>query len=1174
MNPHWFSRAGWVLLLFIVIFYGLPQLRAQSDTGGSVAGRVSGISGNHFRALVTLRNVETGDEARSLSDAAGNFRFAEVEPGVYSARVNAPGTAIWRASNIRVEVGQTTFLDPRMTVSFFSEPPGQASYSPGSDLTPAVSSNIDESYIDALPSTSGHWSAFADLAAGSAPVISPDEDGVSARSFRGLSPAMNGITLDGVDNSIAFRARERGVTGGGYITARAAVSQFRVSSSNFSAEYGGAAGGMIHSVTRSGGNRLHAVATFRERNAAWGAANAYARIMKAEPAGTRTTENGEPVQYLNGQPVTYVDQPYKAPDRRTQFGVHGGGPIRRDKLFWFFAADYARRDHPAVARSAEPEIFFAPPSSETIQTLAARISTSQNPIYTNCGGASLNARASCAYTAVLNQLGSVLGEVPRTSRQIILFPKIDWHYNSRIHLMGEYNMMRRDAPNGVVYGATATDGMGSFGVSRVRENSAVARLEYYLAPAVLSNARYQYSRDLLSQMAAEPTEFEKPFAANPYGRSPEISIDAGAGFRIGALSSEGKAQYPLETQQQFVDAITWVHGRHAFRFGYDYSHVSESINGVANQSGEYSYSSLANFVSDLLDPDRCDGTTTGVGEYPCYSGFRQTLGSSVWNFQTADYAAYFSDDWQLMPGFTLSLGVRYDYERLPDTNKLVVNRDIPETAYLPHDRNNFGPRVGFAWDIFGSGKTVLRGGYGIYFARVPNATVFSALTSTGSERSARSYFYRPLDAGAPRFPYVFPANETPYTDPNASDQLRSRPNAVYFDRSFQNPQIHQAELSLEQRLGRGSSVTVTFMASEGRELPEYLDRNIDLSAVAPINYVLDFSTNPQHLGPIQHGFTLPFYYQRLNPSYGPITDILSAANSSYQGAIVRYSRRASRGIGVHVAYTWSHAIDDNQTSATFAKVNTVYDPANLGLEHGTSNFDLRQRVSGALIAHAPWRFNGWFGRVANGYTLSALGEWRTGLPYTMRTAGSVPTPLCSNYDWLAAGGPDGGSNCLQDVTAPGGVIIDGPRPAPGLGPTLNGSGGEDLIPFIGRNTFRASGAVGLDVRASKQTSITERIGLEFFAEALNVLNHRNVTRVQKIGYRLHNQSKSSAYPYANTVTMVYQSGLKTQSVIDADGQRHTELIGSPTAAFGETINSNSTGLYHDRKVQVGCKLYF
>ncbi|MFZ0664017.1 MAG: TonB-dependent receptor [Acidobacteriaceae bacterium] len=730
MNNRLPTRPAVCLLLLLTgILSALPQLRAQSGTGGSVAGQISGISGNHFRALVTLRNTATGATLEALSDIHGNFRFAEVAPGLYSARVNAPGTAPWHAYDITVDIGRTTLLDPHMTVAFLDHPRHRrADYAPQADLTPAVSSNIDQTFIDSLPSPNGHWSAIAALAAGSA----PDPSGTSALTFRGLSPLMNGVTLDGVDNTIAFRGRERGTMSGGYATARGAISQFRVSTSNFSAEYGRAAGGVINSVTRSGSNTLHATLSFRDRNAAWGAANAFARVMQAEPIGTTITATGAPVQYLNGQPITYIDQPYKAPDRRLQFGFHAGGPIRRDKLFWFFAADYYDRNHPAIARAREPETFFAPPSAQTIQTLAARISTSTNPIYTNCATTpiDLNAQASCAYETILNQLNGVLGNVPRTSRQIIFFPKIDWRVNRRIHLTGEYNLMRRNSPNGVLTGASAADGIGSFGNSRASENAAVAALEYFLAPGVLSNARYQYSRDLLSQLAASPTPFEQQFAANIYSRAPQISIDSASGFTFGTLTSENKSQYPLETRQQFVDAITWIHNRHAFRFGYDYNHVTDSVNGVANENREYSYSSLANFAADFLASDSCDGTTTGAGDYPCYSWFRQTVGSSVWNFQTADYAAFLTDDWKLAPRLTLSLGVRYDYERLPDTNKLVANPDIPQTAYLPHDRDNFGPRVGFAWDVTGSGRTVLRGGYGLYYGRVSNATVFSALTST------------------------------------------------------------------------------------------------------------------------------------------------------------------------------------------------------------------------------------------------------------------------------------------------------------------------------------------------------------------------------------------------------------------------------------------------------------
>jgi hypothetical protein len=206
--------------------------------------------------------------------------------------------------------------------------------------------------------------------------------------------------------------------------------------------------------------------------------------------------------------------------------------------------------------------------------------------------------------------------------------------------------------------------------------------------------------------------------------------------------------------------------------------------------------------------------------------------------------------------------------------------------------------------------------------------------------------------------------------------------------------------------------------------------------------------------------------------------------------------------------------------------------------------------------------------------LSAYGEWRTGLPYTMRTIGSIPTPLCSSYDWLTAGGPNGGSACLNAYDAPGGIITDGPRPVPGIGASLNGSGGEDLIPQVGRNTFRYPGAVGLDVRAGKRTSITERIAVEFFAEAFNVLNHQNVTNIQTVGYRIENESASSTSPYADTVNLAYLSGLKTYTTTLANGTTQTQLIGSPTAPFGDTTATNNNALYHARQIQLGCKLFF
>lgn len=877
----------------------------QSDTGGSVAGVVKDAGGRLFMSLITLRNTANGSESQMLSDRKGNFRFAEVAPGNYAVRINTPGFAPWRAASVTVEVGRVTLLSVKLEFAVTAHAKAPESPLPRDDPSPAVSSNVDQQQLDGLPNSSSQWSHFVALAAGAAPDGSSD----NALSFRGLSPLMNSITLDGTENNLAFHARERGTGGNGYATTQMAVSEFQVNSSNFSAEYGRAAGGEINSVTRSGTNRLHGQAAFYDRDAVWGAANAYSKVLQAEPAGTTTTQTGAPVMYLNGKPITYVDVPYKAPDRRLQWGLSAGGPIRRDKLFWFLAYDQHERDFPGVARANEPQVFSAPPTEQTLETLGARIANSTHPVVTSCRGMAApggeTAVASCAYDTVLSQLNGVLGSVPRTARQLIVFPKIDWRANNRFHVIAEYNHMRRTTVNGVLNGATETDGIGSFGDSTTSDDAGIARWEYFVTPNLLNNARYQYSRDLLAQLASTPTEFEKQFSGNSYGLAPQISIDRSEGFTFGTLGSLNKPQYPKETRQQFVNATTWIHHKHAIKFGYDYNHVADAINGLNNQNGAYSYASLLDFTSDMLAPDRCDGTTTGAGNYPCYSRFEQAVGPSVWQFETEDYAAFVADEWKITRRITLSVGARYEYEDLPDTNRAVVNQEIPQTAFMPHDRNNYGPRAGFAWDIFGSGKTVLRAGYGIYYGRIPNATVFSALTSTGSARSARTYYYRPLDAGAPPFPHVFASGETLYVSPGATGQNAAGPKAVYLDKRFQNPQVDEAELSLQQELGGRTALTLIYMGSYARELPQFVDTNIDLHAMATLFYNIEDPGSPKNLGPLKKsstqspGLSAPyyavnrFYYQRLNPAYGSITDITSESNATYHAAVVRLTRRAA-----------------------------------------------------------------------------------------------------------------------------------------------------------------------------------------------------------------------------------------------------------------------------------------
>jgi hypothetical protein len=1162
---------------------------SQSETGGAVWGRVADLGGRAVHgAQVRLENAATREHSDATSDAEGDFHFAGVVPGGYRLLVQARGLSDWEADNLTVGVGtaarlravlaprtlhRTVLVDARLA----------------SEDGAAAGSEMGQAWIDSLPNNGQHYSNLAGLLGAASP------DGNGDLSFGGLSPLMNSIALDGANNTLAFRSRERGSDGAGFALGQSTVGEFQTTTYGNAAQHG-RGGGTIATVTKGGSDRMHGEAVFFDRGAIGQTDNEFTRVMQAEPAGTTATATGQPVQYLNGQPITYVDVAAHAPDRRQQWEVSAGGPIRREQAFWFFSWEEHNRHDPSIARASEPEVFFFPASAPSLAKLEARLArrTITNPLVRNCplaNGASegSTAAAECAYSAVLNQLSGMLGSVPRSTMQTNWFGKIDWRVKTRSQLELQYSQMRRTSPHGALSGASEMDAIGSFADSSTSDDAALAQWDFVANPRLLNSARMLVSRDVLAQRAEAPSAFEQPLANNVYGMAPQISIDRSAGFTFGTLAAANKREYPAETRIQIADAATWIHGREALRIGYDFNRVRDAIDGLNGENGEYSYASLVDFVSDLLAPNSCDGAATTAGEYPCYSRFRQTLGLSNWWFSTEDDAAWAAGEWKFGRGVTLTAGLRYEYERLPDTNSALVNPAIPQTAKLPDNRAEFGPRAGFSWDVFGRGNTVLRGGMGIHYARVPNAMVFSALTATGSAHSPRSYSWRPMDAGAPPFPHVFAGGETPYRDPNAPDQFSTMPDAVYFDPHFRHPQIENADVELQQALGARMVLTITGMATEGHHLTQFVDANLDQNNWADVFYSVEGPAGTPNstgdTGPLGKvtgqpgGSSFPIYaeqrlyYRRLNPAYGSITDIESETNSSYGGAMVRLVRRVSRTMSINAGYTWAHAIDDGQNEATFAQRNDVYDPADLRLEHGTSNFDVRQRVSGGIVLREPWRLRGAEGLLLGGYALAGTGEWRTGLPYSMRTMGSIPTPSCSYQDWLAAGGATGnGADCLKVVRQPNATFTAGTIavPIPALGASLNGSGGEDLIVPIGRNTFRYPEAANLDLRFTKKIRFSDRYSLELMAEGFNALNHQNVTNIQTVGYRLSNDAQ-----HANMAKLIWQNGMKPGSTVElVNGTHVTDPAFDSTAAFGGTTNANSRMLNRERQIQAGIRLFF
>jgi hypothetical protein len=1073
-------------------------------------------------------------------------------------------------------------------------PAGAARLDP---VAEAVTTAMTAEEMQRLPAAGRRWQDFLL----DTPTAATAAGGTSPMMLRGGGNNLPGTSIDGVSTRLAFGGRgnagpesqgpgangqggsgrsglpQAWAGGQGAHIAEAAIREVETAAGNAEAEGARTAGGHVTVETVRGTNGLHGQGTLFDRQNSWGARNPFTQWVQETTPATSST-----------MPV-FTAESYTPPDRETVWGFGVGSQIKRNKLFWFGALDSYQRDDPGVAMVRHPDLFFAPPSDCEMQVLSARLGLAGQSTSQDCVSGLVAGLA--AYSTMLETLGGLLGPAPRKAAQWVGFGRLDWQAAERHRFTLEGTGARWESPGGGLTRVSETYGANSFGSSEASEELLLGRWEAFLTPNLLAVTQGSAGRSILSAHAETPSVFEQTFLApNVWGQLPQIAVDSRYGFTIGNPSRFGAGSYPDERAVQAQETVEWVRGNLQVKSGFGLTHNADATSLLRNQTGTYNYSSVENFASDALvfakyglagelnldDQHNCDatgkawrdsgGNLRGLGSLPCYSYYSQTLGPTNWNLSTNDWAGFSTVQWQPRKLLVVSGGLRWEREQLPPPIAAMVNLDLPSTAKLPSLGNDWGPRISVALGNLERHWPVLRVGDGMYFGRTENATVETALTQTGSANGDVKFFLRPTDdcqfcaGGAPPFPYVL-------RGPPGSVV---KPGAVEFAPNFRNPEVHQAVAALEEALPGHVEVTASAVLSLGRRLPVSVDTNLGLPTRTITYDVCDQTqTGPNigkcgnsGLGPIKSPqITVPFYSSTAslgctggspsnpagqlgwcNPNYQQVDQFTSKANSTYEAAVLRVVRYGRRGLTLHAHYTYAHAMDWNSNDSPL-------DPAALAAgdfsqEYGTSDLDLRHSAAALVIYEPPWKLHGKAGKAANGWMVSGIWQFRSGMPYTMRTSGSL----------------------AEEFTSSGAPIV-------GLGPGMNGSGGDNRVYGvgsnnqvydIGRNTFRYPATWKADLRLGKKLDMGQMRQLELLVESFNLFNHQNVTELETTGYYLGSGTPPDELGAAGThPTLNFLTGLKTNAT-----------TGLATPAFGQPLNVNATNFYRERQIQLGLRMRF
>jgi hypothetical protein len=1046
------------VLALIMLSVGNPAF-AQSTTG-TLRGQVLDPSGAAVPdAKVTITNQETNVSVTITTTSAGTYQVPSLIPGLYRVAIEASGFKGLSLTNVNVLSNQDNVADARLDLGVATE---TVEVSSGAVEVQTTSSSLNNNFnsldVTELPNAAGAANGSPLNLAILAPNVIAQPGGTTGvgGSVGGTRPRDNNFNVDGVDDN------NLGVTGNNSTVIPDAVSEFALTTNQFSAEYGHSAGGQFSLVTKTGTNNYHGSGEWYSQNRNFNSVD-------------NLTKNAIASGTIPGQPNF----------DNNRFGGTFGGPIVKDKLFFFGAYEYT-----TLHGQGTPTALIAPTSAglASLQGMAADSAVSN-----------ILANFPVAPTGNLDPI-VVNGQNIPVGDLVIISPIGQREHDAQVnadYTMGKHQFGARFLLNQATFVLPVNDTQAQFNQAQPLHNRKIALTDVWTVNShVVNDARIQYSYFLLA-------------AVNPCQVCPNDVTIADLGFNtIGPADNQTQKQ----STYQLSDTVSWTRGKHNFKFGGQYNHFIYPQFFLPRSYGDYWYSSTEELVNDLL-PSVPGRTLRNAGT------------GSFLGTQSAFYI-FAQDDFKLTSRLTLNLGARYEYWTNPlgDSNQaLNAISNVPGVITFGNpktDKNNIAPRIGFAYDPTGRGKTAIRGGFGIAydvkFQNFASITLPPQLQSELDPASACTLTPTPSWCSTPSGAGFLAGGGLPQTYIPPATQADARALTTAFIDDTIMPKILTWSLGVQHELYNNATIEVRYLGTRGLSLPVQFRRN-RISAfdagLTPLPEYFNASDVPATVG-ADAPTTAPFdnFDSNIYSQYGFLANVTSDPNfgsSIYHAGSVNFTQRSRHGLTFNANYTYSHTIDNsgNEFATSLINPRRAQDTTQLGQDRSSSDLDVRHKLAISWVYQIPNvpSENRFVKTFVNGFQLGSVFLAQTGQPVTIQSGSDANVNGDSAGDRVVLN--PGGTNRLggSDINLVCAPVGGGNTYSAG---TCNGTdntvgylaidptaryvvAGEGVRTNVGRNSFTSPGFAVLNLSVAKGFHFTESKYLQVKGDFFNVLNHAN-----------------------------------------------------------------------------------